>query len=269
MADNRSSSVTGRREPPVFRHMEVVRTERLGLRMMRVTFAGRDLDGLVISEPAASVRLLLPSPGTTELVMPKWNGNEFLLPDATRPIIRTFTPRRFDAVPPELVIDMVVHPGGIASAWAVAAVPGSRAALSGPGRGYTIDLDASEYLLAGDETAIPAVSQLLESMPQTIRVQVLLEIGDESGRVPLPAHPGASIEWHELSPGRPPGDALVAAVSSAQIGSETPVWCAGEAAAMHRIRTHLFKERGLPRSLATVRGYWKVERTKRADSSAP
>jgi NADPH-dependent ferric siderophore reductase len=35
------------------------------------------------------------------------------------------------------------------------------------------------------------------------------------------------------------------------------VWAAGEAAAMQRLRRHLFDERGVPRSAAVVRGYWK------------
>jgi len=35
------------------------------------------------------------------------------------------------------------------------------------------------------------------------------------------------------------------------------VWVAGEAAAVQRIRRALFEERGVPRSRATVRGYWK------------
>jgi NADPH-dependent ferric siderophore reductase len=235
--------------------------------MIRVTFTGPELGDLVIDEPAASVRLLLPSPATTELVIPQWNGNEFLLPDGSRPTIRTFTPRRFDAAAPELDLDMVVHPGGVASGWAAAAVPGSPAALSGPGRGYTIDPEAPEYLLACDETGIPAVSQLLEVLPQEMPVQVHVEIHDEAGQISLPSHPRAIVTWHELGEGRPPGDALTMAVHQARFGPEARVWCAGEAASMHRIRTHLFKERKLPRTLATVRGYWKVERSKPAGSS--
>jgi NADPH-dependent ferric siderophore reductase len=38
------------------------------------------------------------------------------------------------------------------------------------------------------------------------------------------------------------------------------VWAAGEAAAMQRIRRHLFEHLGVPRSHAVVRGYWKRER---------
>jgi NADPH-dependent ferric siderophore reductase len=44
------------------------------------------------------------------------------------------------------------------------------------------------------------------------------------------------------------------------------VWAAGEAAAMQRIRRHLFDEREVPRAQATVRGYWKHGR--RGDASA-
>ena len=268
MGKSASRSMTGRREPPRFRYLELVRKHRLGERMLRVTLSGPDLDGLVIAEPAASVRLLLPSPGSTELVTPTWNGNEFLLPDATRPIIRTFTPRRFDPGIPELDLDMVIHEGGIASAWAASAEIGSSAAISGPGRGYTIDSAASEYLLGGDETAIPAVSQLLESIPHAIPIEVHIETAADSGVIPLPDHPSATINWHPADLQASPGTALIRAIKSANIAESALVWCAGEAASMHQIRTHLFRERGLPRSQATVRGYWKVQRDSEQGSSS-
>lgn len=35
------------------------------------------------------------------------------------------------------------------------------------------------------------------------------------------------------------------------------VWAAGEAAAVQRLRTHLFEDRGRSRSSVTARGYWK------------
>ncbi|MGH9289766.1 MAG: siderophore-interacting protein, partial [Acidimicrobiales bacterium] len=145
--------------------MAARRVERLSPRLVCVTFAGPDLEGLTVEHPAASVRLLLPSPGTHELVTPSWNGNEFLLPSGRRPTIRTFTPRRVDPGALELDVEIVTHAAGVASEWARAAEPGNPAAGSGPGRGYTIHRDAPAFLLAGDETAIPAISQLLEVLP--------------------------------------------------------------------------------------------------------
>src|SRR5262245_6121625 len=83
-----------RREPPRFRRVVVQRVEPRSPRLLRITLTGPELEGLTVEQPAASVRLLLPSSTDGELVFPVWNGNEFLLADGRRPVIRTFTPRR-------------------------------------------------------------------------------------------------------------------------------------------------------------------------------
>lgn len=246
-----------RREPPRFRPVTVQRVEPVSPRLVRVTLAGSQLAGFALDLPAASVRLLLPSPGSDELVVPVWNGNEFLLPDGRRPTIRTFTPRRADPETLELDVEIVVHGNGAASEWAATAAPGDLAAISGPGRGYTIDPAARLFLLAGDETAIPAVSQLLELLPTETPVHVHLEVAHPDARVALPEHPRASVTWHDLPPGAPPGNTLVDAVRNADLGADIRVWAAGEAAAVQRIRRHLFQDRGLARTQAVVRGYWK------------
>jgi NADPH-dependent ferric siderophore reductase len=226
-------------------------------RLIRVTLAGNELDGLVVEQPAASVRLLLPAPGTTELVMPTWNGNEFLLPDGQRPAIRTLTPLRLDTAARQFDLEIVVHDKGAVSAWAQAAQPGSQAAISGPGRGYPIDPEATGFLLAGDESAIPAIGQLLEVLPADRPVQVVVEVAHPDARLELPAHKAATVEWRDLADGAPPGDSLVAAVTAADLPPGTRIWAAGEAAAVQRIRKHLFEERGLTRSDTWIRGYWK------------
>jgi NADPH-dependent ferric siderophore reductase len=225
--------------------------------MTRVTLAGPELEGFEPPEPAASVRVLLPSPGSPgELVMPAWNGNEFLLPTGRRPLIRTFTPRRFDPTANELDVDVVLHGDGAASQWASSVTIGTDVAVSGPGRGYSVD-GINSILLAGDESAIPAISQLLEALAAGADVGVLIEVARPDGRIPLPPHPSASVEWCDLREGAPPGDAMVDAVRAAEIADDQRVWVAGEAAAVQRIRKHLFEERGLSRTRATVRGYWK------------
>jgi NADPH-dependent ferric siderophore reductase len=254
-----------RREPPKFRRVEVRRVERVSPRLVRVTFGGAELDGLTVEQPAASVRLLLPSPGSRELVMPEWNGNEFLLGEGRRPTIRTFTPWRVDAEDLELDLGIVVHGTGAASEWAETTRPGDAGAISGPGRGYAIDEDAPAFLLAGDETAIPAITQLLERIPRSTPVSVHVEIGDPDARLALPDHPRTTVEWHELPSGATSGELLIAAVSEADIAPGTKIWVAGEAAAVWRIRRHLFDDLGLPRAQATVRGYWKHGRAADTD----
>ena len=249
-----------RREPPAFRQLAVARTERLTARMMRVTLHGEELDGFVLDQPAASVRLLLPQPGDHELTMPAWTGNEFLLPSGERPAIRTLTPRRYDAARRELDVDVVLHGQGAASRWAGEAAPGDRVAVSGPGRGYLVP-DAATFLLVGDETALPAIGQLLEALPHAANVNVLVEVASPEARFALPDHPSAEVSWLESNSNDAPGDRLVDAVTQASLEPGTVIWAAGEAAAMQRLRRHLFEERGLSRREATVRGYWKHGRS--------
>lgn len=227
--------------------------------MQRFVLGGPELDGLVIDEPASSVRLLIPPTVGADLEMPTWTGNQFELASGDRAPIRTFTPRFLDTDANELTIDVVVHDGGAASDWAAAASPGDDVAVSGPGRGYEIDVGASKYLLAGDETAIPAISQLLEQMPDTTSVQVMIEVVTPDAELDLPPHESAAVTWHHNGDDSP-GRALVAAVTGL---AEMPpaVWVAGEAAAVQKIRKHLFDERGMSRSEATVRGYWKHGRS--------
>jgi NADPH-dependent ferric siderophore reductase len=232
--------------------------------MLRVTLAGPELDGLTVEHPAASVRLLLPRPADRELVVPAWNGNEFLLADGRRPVIRTFTPRHLDTEARELDLDIVLHGRGAAAGWAEAVEPGDPAAISGPGRGYVVDRDAPAFLLAGDESAIPAISQLLEALPAETPTQVCIEVAQPDARLALPAHPRAAVEWRDLPSGAAPGDALVAAVRDADLAVGTRVWVAGEAAAVQRIRRHLFDERNVPRAETSVRGYW--QRGRRGDT---
>ena len=245
-----------RREPPRFRRAVVLRAEALSPRLQRVTLGGDDLVGFAVDEPAASVRLLLPSPGA-DLVIPDWNGNEFLLPDGSRPAIRTLTPFRADPAGGELDVCVVLHGSGRASTWAEQADDGGEVAVSGPGRGYEVDARARQFLLAGDETALPALTQVLRALPAAATVAVHVEIADASAHIPMPPHRKVTVEWHELPVGAMPGDALVDAVAAAEVTPEHRVWVAGEAASVQRIRKHLFDTVGITRERSVVRGYWK------------
>ena len=157
----------------------------------------------------------------------------------------------------ELDVEVVVHGPGALSAWARTAAVGGPAAVSGPGRGHDVDQEAAAHLLAGDETALPAMAQLLEALPAGVPVRVVVEIAGPGGRMALPPHPRAVVDWVVTGEGEAPGAALVQAIEADPPAAGTRVWAAGEAAAMQRIRRFLFEVRGLPRGHAAVRGYWK------------
>ena len=248
-----------RKEPPPLVPVTVIERRERSPRMLRLTLAGAGIHTMP-AEAAASVRLLVPSPGTTELVMPEWNGNEFLLPSGDRPALRTFTPLTSDG-DNRLDLEIVRHAGGAVSTWAEQCEPGAEAALSGPGRGYDIDKSATMFHLFGDETAMPAVGQLLERLPAAAVVHAHLEVIDEAAIVALPEHPNGNVTWHVADAEALPGTKLVGAAREiAELAASELVWAGGEAATVQAIRNHLFKEVGVPRSQATIRGYWKPAR---------
>jgi NADPH-dependent ferric siderophore reductase len=250
--------------------VEVVSVQARTPHLVRVRLGGEALDGFDPPRPAASVRLLLPRPGAG-LVMPTWNGNEFLDPDGRRPLLRTLTPLRFDPGLLTLDVEVVLHGEAPLSSWATSVAPGDPVAVSGPGRGWEPGPDgaagcgAPAFLLAGDESAVPAIGTLLAALPAQAEVDVRIEVRSPDAVVGLPEHPGARVDWLVAEPGAAPGDAMVAAVAGAGPVEGARVWVAGEAAAVQRIRIHL-ADRGVPRSRASVRGYWKHGRAEGASA---
>jgi NADPH-dependent ferric siderophore reductase len=253
-----------RREPPRFRRVEVLRTERVSPRMMRVTVGGAELDGFTVEQPASSVRVLLPTTRAGDFVVPTWTGNEYRLPNGERPRIRTLTPRRVDTTTNEIDLDIVLHGEGTASRWAEHATVGSPSAISGPARGYAVPSDGARFVLGGDETALPALTQVLRALPQSATVTAFIEIATPDAAIHVEPREGATVAWLVTAPAATPGHAFATAVCDAVIDDDTFVWAAGEAAAVQRIRRYLFEHRGMPRGSATIRGYWKHGRT--ADS---
>jgi NADPH-dependent ferric siderophore reductase len=249
-----------RREPPAFRRVQVRSISSLSARMLRVVLGGDELDGFAIDAPALSVRLLLPPPGHDAIEMPSWTGNQFELASGERAPIRTFTPRDFDGERLELTLDIVLHDHGAATDWARRSRVGDEVAVSGPGRSEPLDGDARSFLLVGDESALPAMCQLLEWIDPACTIEMHVEIADPAARFDVPAHPGATVTWHEAAPGAAPGASMVHTVEELDELADA-VWVAGEAAAVQRLRTHLFDVRGRSRRSVTARGYWKQGRS--------
>jgi NADPH-dependent ferric siderophore reductase len=248
--------MTLRRPPAPFLTTGVEATEWLTPRLARVTLKGPELRALEVSQPASSVRVLLPDPEHPHAMeLPGWDGNRFVLSDGRRPTLRTLTPRYNDRDGGTLQVDVVVHGKGAAALWASTASPGSPVAVSGPARGYTIDPDASTLVLGGDETAIAAIGQILEALPDHTEALVQIETINAESRPPLPSHPRCRVKWVDQD--GLPGEALVEQLGQAELPDDARLWAAGEAAAMQRLRQRLFNERGIPRGRATIRGYWK------------
>jgi NADPH-dependent ferric siderophore reductase len=221
---------------------------------------------LLSGSPAAvaaagpTVSLLVPRVGD---VAPRWprvaKDGRIVWPDGAHGVsLRSYTARRQDPLAGEVEIDFVLHGDGPAAAWAAAAVPG--APLGVAGGGSLGERPAGHLLLAGDETAIPAISRILGTAEPTARGVVLLEVAGADEEQPLAAPAGIAVRW--LHRGAvAPGESTLLADAVAGLdrphGDDVFAWVAAESAAVRVIRADLRARWGLGRAHHHAIGYWR------------
>lgn len=234
--------------------------------LVGVRFGGPGLAGFVLTAPAQHIQVYLPQGGVAPELAEADGGFVFATGNP-HPTVRTYTPRSFDPQTGELEVHFVVHGAGPGSAWASGAQRGDPVVIGGPAGGYRIDETASRYVIAGDETALPAIATLLEALPATSEAEVHVEVPAGESTQPLGSPAPCSVRWYHRSPASRAGDALIdVLVDPGVIGRhlveapDTRFWMAGEASASRQIRRYLIDHHRLDRSVAYTRAYWKYGR---------
>ncbi|MEU8261610.1 siderophore-interacting protein [Micromonospora sp. NPDC048999] len=291
-------------------NVEVGALRRLSPSFLRVTFAGPGLERFADNGYDQRIKLALPLPGSRVAELPNgpdWYQRWRELPDDRRSPVRTYTVRKVRQQLREVDVDLVLHgDGGPATRWAGRARRGDRLALVGPDAGYPGRHGGVEFrpprdgllLLAGDETAAPAICAILERLPAGARGHALIEVPDPGDVLPVTAPPGVTVSWlarggggygsrllpavtalaAELLPAARPALAPVGAAGpdplmdvdvDREILWEVPpssapaslyAWLAGEAGVIRGLRRHLIAERGLGRDAVAFMGYWRLGR---------
>ena len=257
-----------RTHPLVLRRVEVARVVDVTPRMRRVTLVGPELgaferDGLPMPAFDAPwfddhVKIVLASDGDVASALPVQRAHGIDWPPAPNRQGRDYTPRRWDAAAGELDLDLVLHGDGPAAAWARAARPGSELWFVGPKASTVWPDDVDWALLAGDETALPAIGRFLDERPVDVPVQVVVTIGAEAARQDLALREGDTVRWVVA----PEGDraALDEAVRALEWWpGQAYAWAASESRALLPVRRYLTRERAVPRTHVDVTGYWHAE----------
>jgi NADPH-dependent ferric siderophore reductase len=237
----------------------VVSVSRLTPRLVSVRVGGDALEGFRIEAPTSHIKVFLPVPGQVAPSVPEPGLDGPVWPDdAPRPVVRTYTPRRFDEASRTLEVQFILHGEGPASEWAERAAPGDQLAIGGPGGRFSLDPAAERWWIAGDESAIPAVGTLLEALPATASAEVHLEVAGRQDEIELPGPARTAVTWHHRRVPDAWGTELYEAARGASLGDGIRIWVACEAAAMRQIRRHFTRDRGLPPVSLVTRGYWRL-----------
>lgn len=289
----------------------VTATRRVCPSFLRVTLAGPDLDLFGRDGLDQRVKIVFPLPDGTlcDIDRPDvvedgtWYEHWRALPDARRNPFRTYTVRRVRHAARELDIDLVVHRGtGPAARWLEAVRPGDEVIVVGPDARSIhshVGIDfrpgsAQRLLLAGDETAAPAICAILEALPGDRTAQAFIEVPDADDRFELDLPSTARVDWLPRS-GAPVGARLVPAITAwaGEAGDllraaaapapqpfaevdvdrellwESPAappdeafyaWLAGEAGVIKDLRRLLVRGHGVDRSRVAFMGYWRLGR---------
>lgn len=239
------------------RKANVRQVDRLSPGMVRITLAGEDLlDFTGTGVGDEYVRLFFPKEGETHVVMPFISGDYWEYPEGVEAgPMRTYTIRAVPE-PGVVVIDFVVHEGGVAAAWALRAAPGDEIAFNPPKPLYEPPAGTTWQLLLADATGLPALARILEQTPAHVRTRAVIEIGHDDHRIPLATPANVDVVWSVGGNGHGPGTLPEALRSLTLPDGEGYVWFAGESRAQRAVRKHLRHELKLPAGSYKTIGYW-------------
>ena len=295
-----SATLMATDKPYLLMTFSVLKRERLSPSFLRITFVNEDGLSFTSWGPDQRVKLYLSEPGTAppRLPLTEWNAAWQKLDPGCRTARRSYTIKNVRPDKAELDIDFVDHGvEGPASAWAFHARPGDLLQIAIPNGNYIGQPMGYEWrppegvsrlLLMGDETSLPAISNIWERIPETVTsIDCFVEV-PRAGDDVAAGEMASRITWLPRYED-PPGTKLKKALGYSQMpelsqlkrlhGLEKSVapnermwdpapdtsgpfyaWVAAEGGAVKFIRHALMKDCGLPKSAVSTMGYWYLGR---------
>lgn len=283
---------------------EVVHRQRLSPHFMRIVFATPATVGGAGETFDQRIRIGFPAPGN-EPWLPSsedWYDEWVAAPKAERGCFRTFSVRAVERLAEEtrVTVDFVLHGFGPATSWVAQAEPGDRVSMLLPRRGLAgVDIEflpTNNVVLAGDETAAPAIARILEDLPRSTRGVAFIEVPTSEDSLDIAAPDQVQVFWlprngaehgqlltrqltryvtggqesTELADlPRPAANELVWETPTfSALGEELPArmndeapfyWLAGECRVVAGLRRKLVRDFSVPRANIAFMGYWRLQ----------
>lgn len=243
--------------------------------LRRVVFGGAGTAGYLAHPPCVpNIKLYFPRPGQ-DLDHPGVDERgRWAFSGDQRSRVRTYTVRWMDAAAGQLAVDFVRHGDeGLASAWVQRTAPG--AVLGALGGGGRVLKPGGYALMFGDETALPAISDMLEQMPADQHGQVFIEVHDQAEIHQLAKPEGVQVHWLPRA-GAPAGSTrlLIEAMEQVALPEGTGfagvhLWVSAESEVV-RFARKWAAAAGVQRANQLIIGYWhrqldEVAYTKESD----
>jgi len=250
--------------PPAVRHLRLAARDSLtpdsasADRYVRVR--------LVEQRPGELAGFVAPGGGDhVQIVVAPCDGGDASLDPAGAPLgdARTETVVHHDVEQGYIDLDVLVHgePGaelGVIGAWAVRAPLGSPAVMRGPKGSVVLSGAPDDVVLAGDDSALPAVRRYLRMLGPTITGHLVLETRFDLAALGIV--PSAGMRVSILTPDAARPSAALAHALEALPAPVDPlerfVFACGEQSIVAPVRA-LLARWGIDVERAVVKGYWK------------
>ncbi len=239
---------------PSPRVLTVKHKTRLTPNMIRITFAGPEIEGIRAGCEGANCKLMFAAQDQSR------EAFALQLEKGPKPTTRTYTVRHLRQDVQEMDIDFVDHGNeGPASAWANAAGPGDFCGFAGPGPLKMKEFYADWYLVAADMSALPVAAAALEAMPRDAKGLAIFEITEASDRQVIDAPAGIELHWLLHPDPHRPSSAQQKFITEMEWPAGVVQTCiAGESGVIKALRDYLANQRKVPRKDTYVSGYWKI-----------
>lgn len=216
---------------------------------VRVRLSGTEFNGF--NSPGADdhIRLFFPDTGDHSLSLEELRA----CPS------REYTP--LDWGPSHLDLEFALHHAdSIAGRWAGTAPLGSAIGVGGPRGSLVLDGIPDGWLLAGDETAVPAMRRYAALMPADAVGRILVEVADALRELPIQAP--TSVAVSQIHRGNSPAGEGLAQRLDALTSHDRPTgavfgFIAAEQSIVQHGRALLLDRWGIPADRVIVKGYWK------------
>jgi NADPH-dependent ferric siderophore reductase len=216
---------------------EVVESDQISPSMQRIVLTAPELADFRY-EPGQDVMLLVAA-------------------DGARPIRRRYTIRSLDRPALALTLNVVRHTDGPGERWVSGARPGDSIEGIGPRGKITTSPAAEWHLFMGDESAMPAIIAMTESLPGDADATLVIEIPDPGDEQELLAPARTRLSWlHRLSGAA--GDPALLSAEAAEIEllpGNGHAYLFGEASVVLRLR-EILTARGLRQDQISPKAYW-------------
>ena len=218
-------------------HLEVTGAQPLTPHMHRLELTAPELEGFGYA-PGQDVMLLVAAEGN-------------------RPVRRRYTIRHLDPARKLLTLDVVRHGDGPGERWIRSARPGDRIEGIGPRGKVTTAPDADWHLFMGDESALPAIFAMTESLPGDSVATAVIEVPEAADEQDLSAPARARLTWLHRLGGRPgePAELAAEAAEVELLPGRGHAYLMGEARVVLALR-EVLTGRGLAADQISPKAYW-------------